>query len=279
MINGTVSNWMTKEVITVTPETSLYDARRLINARKIRTLPVMKGDSIVGIVTRRGLLRADLSPLDEKAYMLDGRVNRGTVGEIMTKSVLTTFPETLIPKVARVMQENKIAGMPVVDHKRNLVGIITTSDMYRFILEELPLLKEDILVKDYMVREVVTITPDTALIEAHRLMGVNRIRALPVMQNEKLVGIVTRTDVMNADPSCTNKDLQHAVAWQIESQKIEKIMTAPVMTIAPGAPITDAVKMLLENKIHALPVLNAEGELVGIITETDLLTMIVRKFF
>ena len=56
-------------------------------------------------------------------------------------------------------------------------------------------------------------------------------------------------------------------------------MTTPVLTISPEAELTQAAKMMLENKIHSLPVIDVENKMVGIITESDLFLMVVQKFF
>jgi acetoin utilization protein AcuB/CBS domain-containing protein len=63
------------------------------------------------------------------------------------------------------------------------------------------------------------------------------------------------------------------------TQPVEKVMTANVLTISPEADLTEAAKLMLENKIHSLPVVDEERKIVGIITESDLFLMVVQKFF
>ena len=160
-----------------------------------------------------------------------------------------------------------------------MVGILTNSDLLRFILAEYPGLKKEILVKHYMTDEVVSIEKDTTLLEAHRLMGTKRIRSLPVLENEAIVGLVTRTDLMSSDPSRLASRKNQEVSLKILTQPVEKVMTTPVLTISPEAELTQAAKMMLENKIHSLPVIDVENKMVGIITESDLFLMVVQKFF
>ena len=279
MRNGLVRNWMGSNVITVTPETHLNDARRIMDAEKIRHLPVVENDRLVGIITRRGLLRADLSPLNETGWTAEGSLNDERVGAIMTANPITTLPDAALPKAARVLLENKITGLPVIDPQGRLAGILTSSDIFRALLAELPFLKETILVKDYMTAQVISITPDTAILEAHRLMGVERIRALPVVDGEELLGIVTRTDLMSADPSRLTGKLQQEMALKIQTQSVERIMTRRLLTVGPDQPILEAARLMLENKIHALPVLDANRRMVGIVTESDLFRLTVKKFF
>ncbi|MEA5079939.1 MAG: CBS domain-containing protein [Anaerolineaceae bacterium] len=278
MINSLVKSWMTSPVVTVTAETNLTDARKLIDEKQIRALPVVQGEKLIGIITKRGLLRLDLSILGVESWNLGVDLADETVGDVMTKNPLTIRPESVIPKAARIMLENKITALPVLENGK-MVGILTNSDLLRFILEEYPGLRKEILVKHYMTDEVVTIEKDTTLLEAHRLMGTKRIRSLPVLENEALVGLVTRTDLMSSDPSRLASRKNQEVSLKILTQPVEKVMNSPVLTISPEAELTEAAKLMLDNKIHSLPVVDQEKKMVGIITESDLFLMVVQKFF
>jgi CBS domain-containing protein len=279
MREGIVRNWMTSPVVTITPETHPSDARRIMNAENIRALPVVKANRLVGIITRRGLLRLDPSSLDGSDLNRPANLHRAAIGDIMTANPLTVLPTTLVPKAARILLENKITTLPVLDESRILVGIFTSSDIFRCILSELPLIKPEILVQEYMTSEVIKIDPDTSLLECHRLMGTERIRALPVLEDDKLVGLVTRTDLMSSDPSRYTSTNNQEMSLRILTQPAEQIMSRGLTVISLDAPITEAARLMLDNKIHCLPVLNAEKKLAGIITESDLFRLVIRKFF
>ncbi len=279
MNQGIVRNWMSSPVITVSPETRLADARRIMNAEDIRALPVVENEKLVGIVTRRGLLRIDFSTLIGAEGRGEIDLKDEVVGHIMTSAPITTPQNAAMPKAARSMMENKITALPVMDERGELVGILTVSDVFRAILAELPELKQDIRVRDYMTREVVTIDPQTSLLETHRLMGTKRLRALPVLDEGRLVGIVTRTDVMSADPSRLASRFNQEISLKILTQPVEKLISCDLITIRPEEPIESAARLLLENKIHSLPVVDEAGELVGILTESDLFRMFTQKFF
>lgn len=279
MRQGLVKNWMTSKVITTTPATHLNDARLVMDAENIRSLPVVKDGKLVGIVTYRGLLRTDVSALTGKVPQKDVDLKDYTIEAVMTRGVITTLPQAALPKAARVMMENKITALPVME-RDELVGILTSSDLFRFIIAEIDTLNEQIKVKDYMTVEVVTLTPQDSLLEAHRLMGVKRIRTLPVVDShDRLVGIVTRTDLMGASPSRFVSRNHQDASLQIEQEKVERIMSTRLITIKEDANITEAARLMLENKIHSLPVLDDKGDMVGVITEYDLFQMIVQKFF
>jgi CBS domain-containing protein len=268
---------MSSPVVTVTPETRLAEARKLIEEKQIRALPVLKNGKLVGIITKRGLLRFDISTLENDFWKQELDLLDETVGEIMTVKPFTLSPGTFIPKAARIMLENKITALPVVDNG-DLIGILTNSDLLRFILEEYPGLKKKIQVKNYMTEEVVTIDPETSLLESHRLMGTKRIRSLPVVENDALVGLITRTDLMSSDPIRLASQSNQEIPIKILTQPVKKIMAKEVITISPEAEITTAAQLMIDHKIHALVVLNYEKKMVGIITESDLFLMIVQKF-
>lgn len=278
MKNGMVKNWMTSPVITVTRETHLTEARKIINEKQIRALPVVEDGKLLGIVTRRGLLRMDLSFLEDEKLAQNVETDDKKVGDVMTLNIITVSPDALIPKAARIMLENKITALPVVENDQ-VVGILTNSDLLRFILAEAPDLKRKLLVNQYMTDEVVTIDPDTSLLEAHRLMGTKRIRSLLVMDGEKLAGLVTRTDLMSSDPSRLTSRNNQELSLKILTQSVEKVMTHPLITIPQNAPLLEAAEKMLKNKIHCLPVLDDDHKLAGILTESDLFLMIVQKFF
>lgn len=279
MLKGLVRNWMSAPVVTVSPETSLNEARRIMNAEKIRALPVIENEKLVGIVTRRTLLRADPSFLDASSPQRNvGQLRDEHIARVMTTNLLTIAPEAPLPRAARIMMENKITALPVVDASGALAGILTTSDIFRALLAELPGLKQDLRVKDYMTAEVVTITTDTSLLECHRLMGVKRIRTLPVVDGEKLIGIVTRSDVLSADPSRVYANGDQKVSLDVVLQDVESIMVRNVITIAAEDSVLDAAQAMLQNKFHSLPVVEKQDELCGVITETDLFRLMVQKF-
>jgi CBS domain-containing protein len=269
---------MTSPVVTVTPDSSLANARRIVNEKNIRALPIVRDDQLVGIITRRGLLRLDLSLLDDDAWASKMDIADEKVSSMMTGNPITILPESLIPKAARIMLENKITALPVVDHKK-LIGILTNSDLLRFILAECPLLKKKILVEQYMTDEVITIEPDTSLLEAHRLMGIKRIRSLPVIEGEKVIGLVTRTDLMSSDPSRLASRNNQDLSLRILTQPCEKVMTKNLISISRDESIIEAARIMLENKVHCLLVMDSQQKLEGIITESDLFLMIVQKFY
>jgi acetoin utilization protein AcuB len=133
-----------------------------------------------------------------------------------------------------------------------------------------------IKVAEWMSAPALSITPTTPVITAHQLMQDKHIRRLPVVKNEKVVGILTLGDIREAMPS----DASSLSIWE-ENYLLEKltaweIMSRNVLTITPDDTIFNAAQWMLDNKISGLPVVERAGHLVGIITESDIFRMVIR---
>ena len=138
--------------------------------------------------------------------------------------------------------------------------------------------KREELVKDWMTREVVTISPDASLPEAHRLMTGNNIRRLPVIKGGKLVGIVTRGDVRGAEPSEASSLTIWEINYLLAKLKIKQIMSRDPLTATEDMTLGEVAKIMLDNKVSGLPVLDSSGQVIGIITESDIFRMIVQAW-
>jgi CBS domain-containing protein len=134
------------------------------------------------------------------------------------------------------------------------------------------------LVRDWMTREVVVVAPETTLPEAHRLMNDNEIRRLPVMKNGQLVGIVTRGDVRGAEASDATSLSIWELQYLIAKIKVKEIMTPDPITVSQDSTIGEASQVMLDYKISGLPVVDSDGKLAGIITESDIFRIVVQEW-
>jgi PAS domain S-box-containing protein len=116
-----------------------------------------------------------------------------TLGEIMSKSVVTTDSESSLIKTAKKMAEMRVGSLVVVD-KGKICGIVTERDMFRKVIAEEKDYRK-LKVRDVMTSPVVTVKPDTSLTEASKILESHGFRRLPVVEDGKLVGIVTETDL------------------------------------------------------------------------------------
>ena len=130
------------------------------------------------------------------------------------------------------------------------------------------------LVRDIMRTPVVTIQSDTTLPEAIRLAAQRGIRHLPVLEEGKLVGLVSDRDLKRAMASSATSLEVHELTYLLDKVRVREIMARAVITITPLFPIEEAARLMVQERIGALPVTEA-GDLVGIVTETDLLELFV----
>lgn len=131
------------------------------------------------------------------------------------------------------------------------------------------------LVKDWMSANVITISTTTTLPEAHKLMIEHQIRRLPIMKDGRLVGMVTRGDIRGAEPSDATSLSIWEINYLLSRLKIEEIMTVQPIAIRDTATVGEVAELMLTHKVSGLPVLNEQGDLVGIITESDIFRMVV----
>ena len=124
------------------------------------------------------------------------------VRDVMTKAVKTVRIDTSVRDAARKMNKFFIGSILVID-KNKLVGIMTERDILRSIVEQ-GIDSSFIKVKDIMSSPVMIINPDTSIEDAARFMTKKQIKKLPVMDEGKLVGIVTSIDIMKAAPTLVN---------------------------------------------------------------------------
>lgn len=133
MTQAQIKDWMITDVVTIHIDATLPDAHKLMKDHKIRRLPVVNdAKQLIGIVTRGDVRGASPSPATSlNVWELNYLLAKLHVSEFMTRNVLTVHPDTTIVDTAKLMMEKKVSGLPVVDNKNELVGIITESDLFR----------------------------------------------------------------------------------------------------------------------------------------------------
>jgi acetoin utilization protein AcuB len=126
-----VGEIMSTNVVTVTEDTLVDDAKKIMDAHRIRRLPVMKKDKLVGLVTKHMLLEAAPSPATSlNIWELHYLLSKMTVKEIMVKNPFTISPDIPVEEALQLGQEKGYGGFPVVEDGR-LAGMVTESDIVR----------------------------------------------------------------------------------------------------------------------------------------------------
>ena len=130
-----VSDWMTKKVFTVSPDDSLTDAVALLKEKRIKHLPVVKDDTLEGILSDRDIKEytpSKSTTLD--VFELHYLLAKTKVKEVMKTEIITTTPDTSIEEAAMIMYDNNIGCLPVIERER-LVGIISDRDIFRVLVD------------------------------------------------------------------------------------------------------------------------------------------------
>lgn len=125
------------------------------------------------------------------------------------------------------------------------------------------------LVKMRMTKNPISVSPETSILEAWKIMQTSQVRRLLVMDKGKLVGIVTERDLRSVSPSQATSLSIFEINYLLEKLKVKDAMTSNPITVDADAPIEEAALIMRDNKISALPVIE-NGEVVGIITESDI---------
>ena len=123
---------MTPDPATISPQSSAAEARRLLNSNVINHLPVVEGERLVGIISSSDLL---------KLYLLDDNLaifERATVDQIMETNLVVLDRHATLREAAEKLSMGSFHALPIVDKKRRLIGIVTSSDLIDRLLNELP---------------------------------------------------------------------------------------------------------------------------------------------
>jgi CBS-domain-containing membrane protein len=129
-LQETVANNMTRTVKSVTPETTVGDLYRLFEADEFEAYPVIQDDVLVGMVSKLDALKVFGFARDQLLpHYADGM--GGTVNDIMTMEVVAVEPDTNLQRVLQLLVEHRVKSLPVVNQRRNLVGIIAREDVMR----------------------------------------------------------------------------------------------------------------------------------------------------
>ncbi len=122
-------------------------------------------------------------------------------------------------------------------------------------------------VQDWMSKDLVTIDEDTSIMKASKVMKQNDIQHLPVLSKGRLVGIVSDRDLKEATPSkATTLDI-HEMYYLLDKIVVKSLMPKTLFTITPGDTVEKAAAVMLKHHISALPVLDAQGGLAGILSQ------------
>jgi len=183
------SSVMEKDMDIISPDDKVASILKKVGKPGPTMLPVIEGDDLIGVVTK-----ADLLPLVKSS---------DTVSSVMKTSLFTVAPDDRVVHARRVMIDNDIARIPVVS-EGHLVGMISDMEIafafaqlkQRFSLGRQKHQLDEFLVKDIMKTPAVWTTPSITIKTAAQIMQKMNVGALPVLKDDDIIGIVSRTDIL-----------------------------------------------------------------------------------
>jgi len=191
-INEPVKSVMTQKAVSVLTSAKISDAMELMKRHQIGGLPVVDEENRVwAIITERDIIG-----------IFTGKIGGAKVADVMSRKVVTVKPSTPISEAEKIMTEYGFRRLPIVSNGK-LVGIVTVMDMLRYfgsgqVFKHLQsgtiaqVLRTPII--EIAVKDVITVDPNVDVGQVAELMRRRDVGALPVIQNEKLVGIITERD-------------------------------------------------------------------------------------
>ena len=284
--DGDVMSIATKKVITAPQTATIKEAAEIMVKNQFRRLPITDpgSEKLLGIVTSMDVLDflggGDKYKIFEERHQdnFPAAVNE-PVKMIMTRAVEVINTKDSINEAITKMMDKGVGALPIVDSEHHIAGIVSESDL---VILMAGVLNEEV-VEDYMTRDVISTTPGTRIEGASKIMVRNKLRRIPVVgeerktphpEDDKIVGIVTATDVLEFLGK--NSAFEHMItnsAEEVLNTTITKIMEPNVISVSPVTRLSDVCDIMEEKDIGGLPVV-IEDQLIGIITESDILRAI-----
>ncbi len=283
-----IMNYAATDVLTVQANESIDNAISLMEELELRHLVVATGGRAVGMLSDRDILIST-------GWMLSVERGGGAAGsepiagparveQIMSRSLITLTRDASARDAANLMQDKKIGAIPIMGDGR-VIAIITESDLLRWLAElsGTGTAVDDLLrrpVSGLMRTRVHRVTPESPLEEVVDIFRRYRVRHVPVAVGKSLVGIISDRDVRRALAWSSARDARaEAKGRGIKSPfpaKASDVMQTSVKMIWTDSQVRKAVNLMLEHRIHSLPVVDTDG-LAGIVTQTDILAAIARE--
>lgn len=258
MIHKTrIGQIVSRQVVTVAPETPLAEAIALMASSRISCLVVAVNKKPVGIFTERDLVRA-AARHDE--------LGQRPISELMTSPVVTIHDKLSLYEAYGIMLSNRIRHHVVVDSAGRIMGVMSQSDLINVL--GLEYFVEMRLVEQIMTRAVTTIPLQTHLGKALAKMAAAGISCVVAVKGQKPVGIVTERDAVRLV----------AAGVDPETVPIETVMSRPVLTVLRDATVHRAATLMKQERIRRIVVVDDRGAVAGLVTQSDIVKGLEGKY-
>ena len=248
---------------TIGPDDALGRAERIMAHRHVHQLLVIDAGALVGLLSERDVLdyRAGVKPGEDWW--------RTPVRSAMEAIPATANPEETMTEAIDRLAKSPVDVLPVVEQGL-LIGQLTATDLFE--AERIPVEPSALAltVRDAMTEPAVSVSPSDSLLDAARLMVDHQIRHLPVVDNAEVVGMLSDRDIRTVagDPV---RYLESREGNGAHDLNVRDAMAPTALTIHANRPLRDLAHELAEERLGALPVVDSDGRLVGIVSYVDAL--------
>jgi len=304
---------MTTTPKAVGPATTVADIVRLLLSSPFNGLPIIdRDDRVIGIITQNDLIKRAGMPLrlgllaemdKESLEKVIGKAASRTASEIMTNPAVTVKEDMYLSEAVELMLSRSLKRLPVVDDDGKLKGILARIDIFRAIVHEAPHWQSlaacnvDVkglrYVQDIAQHDVHTVHPDTPLDEIADAIVANNIQRVIVVNNtEHLLGMISDKDLLKAlsghkpniwdyllsKLSFTEVGQEHKEAIKsIEAKTAEDIMKQDLVSVHPDTTIDEVIKIMADQGLKRIPVVDAEGVFLGMVSRDAVLRLGIRE--
>jgi len=245
---GKINSIMSTDVITLGPEESLISAVKMMSDHNLSCIVVVENNKPTGILTERDIISLMDTRLDFNAVSLQ---------LVMQSPVIALSEEAEILEAANLMVINGLRRLVVINEAHHVIGIVTQTDIIKNLsIDSFVSFKK---VKQIMKQRVVSVTQQDSLSKVISLMSDKRISGVPVIEDKKPVGIVTE------------RDITRAIAGNTVSKSAQEIMKYPAPVTGKNISLYDATRLMDEQGISILVVVDGTGNAIGVLTKSDVI--------
>ena len=258
MLKKRLNEILTPNAIGVSRTTPVSEAIKIMRSKHISCIVVLEENRPIGIFTERNVVQV----VAERQADFDNREIR----ELMSSPVLTANKNVEVYTAYNLLMTSKIRHLIVVDDENHAVGVVTQSNLiehlgYEYFIE----IKK---VSEVMTKILFTISKDMTVHQALRDMARESLSCLVIAQDDRPVGILTERDVAKLL-------VDRSDVWQL---KVEEVMSSPVQTLSQQTPVHEAAKIMQQENIRRVVVVDEDGKIVGLTTQSDIVKGLEGKY-
>jgi CBS domain-containing protein len=278
-----IKDIMSAPVYVVSPDENVARARNLMLRHKIGRLVIVENNKPIGIVTKKDITRR----LNQAEPQWRRRpIDDIPVRKVMTESLITIFPDATPRQLAELMSENNIGGLPVVNKKEDVIGIVTKWDLIRYFSE----LELDFKVKDLNIDPALTVHRHHTISHIiHELQANSVDRAIVLEDNDMPVGIITNSNLTFTEMKDKIGGLPQKVIKMTRKESAagrkqnryvdevplvaEDIMSSPIISVNGEDLATYAAGLMVKERINGVSVIG--NGVMGILTGENIIKTIM----